>query len=116
MKIVWSRSFGWNMSFNGAGKFRPSKWDPMEITDKHFNSPDCYPWREVFAYWPVKTIGGKWVWLRKIYKQKYWAVWGHGFHSEPHVEYGELFDVLKNPNSEMNTKGFIPKPPPRFVK
>lgn len=85
------------MSFNGAGKFRPGAWQPMEITEKLFNGPDCYIWREVFAYRPVKTISGKWVWMRKIYKQRYRAVWGGGFHMEPHVEYGELFDILTSP-------------------
>lgn len=71
-----------------------SKW--MEITSRIYNGCDCYPWMEVFAWWPVKTIGGKRVWLRKIYKRKFWAVWGNGFHMEPEVEYGELFDILKN--------------------
>lgn len=109
------------MSFNGAGKFRPSKWEPMEITQKIFDGPDSYPWREVFAYWPVKTISGKRIWLRKVYKQKYWAVWGTGFHTEPHVEYGELFDVLKNPTGNEVPLGLgqvppKPAPPPRIVK
>jgi hypothetical protein len=66
----------------------------MEITERLFDGPDCYTWREVFAYWPVKTICGKYVWLRKIYKQRYWAMWGTGFHMEPIVEFAELFDVL----------------------
>jgi hypothetical protein len=67
----------------------------MEITQRIFDGPDCYAWREVFALWPVKTINGKYVWLRKIYKQRYWAVWGQHFHMEPHVEYAEIFDILK---------------------
>lgn len=70
----------------------------LEITEKIYNGPDCYPWREVFAFLPVKTITGKYVWLRKIYKQKYWAVWGTGFHMEPHVEYAELFEILNGSN------------------
>ena len=68
----------------------------MEITQRLWNGPDCYTWREVFAFTPVKTIGGKWIWLKKIYKQRCWVVWGTGFHMEPHVEYGTLFDVIKN--------------------
>lgn len=67
----------------------------LEITERLFNGPDCYHWREVFALWPVKTISGKYVWLRKIYKQRFWAVWGTGFHMEPEVEYAELFDILQ---------------------
>lgn len=66
----------------------------MEITERFHNGPDCYPWRKVFAWLPVKTISGRYVWLRSIYKQKYWAVWGNGFHYEPLVEYAELFDIL----------------------
>lgn len=66
----------------------------MEITQRIYNGPDCYNWREVFALWPVKTITGNRVWLRKVYKQKFWAVWGHGFHMEPHVEYADLFEIL----------------------
>lgn len=67
----------------------------MEITSRIYNGCDCYPWMEVFAWLPVKTIGGKRVWLSKVYKRKFWAVWGNGFHMEPEVEYAELFDVLK---------------------
>jgi hypothetical protein len=71
------------------------EWDDMIITQRIFDGPDCYTWREVFAWFPIKTIGGKYVWLRKIYKQRYWGVWGTGFHMEPYVEYAELFDILK---------------------
>lgn len=66
----------------------------MEIKQKIFNGPDCYSWRKVFAFLPVKTIGNRYVWLRSVYKQRYWAVFGTGFHMEPHVEYAELFDIL----------------------
>jgi hypothetical protein len=67
---------------------------PVEITERIYKGADCYRWREVYAWWPVKTISGKYIWGRKIYKQRYWAVWGQGFHMEPHVEYAELFDIL----------------------
>jgi hypothetical protein len=77
------------LSYYGLGKLLPGGMERI------FNGPDCYRWREVFAFWPVKTIGGKRVWLRKIYKQRYWAVWGKGFHMEPEVEYAELFEILK---------------------
>ena len=66
----------------------------MEITQRLFDGPDCYPWMEVFAYWPVRTVSNKWVWCSKIYKRRYWVVWGTGFHMEPHVEYGTLFDMI----------------------
>jgi hypothetical protein len=88
MKYNINRSIGWNLDMV-----------KVEITNRIFDGPDCYSWREVFAYWPVKTIGGKYVWLRKVYKQRFWAVWGpSGFHMEPEVEYAELFDILSHPN------------------
>lgn len=74
-------------------KFSPDTWSPMEMT-RIYDGADCYPWREVFAWWPVKTIGGKHVWLKKVFKRKIWIVWGTGFHMEPAVEYGTLFDMV----------------------
>ena len=75
-------------------------WKYMEITQQIHDGPDCYPWRPVFAFWPVKTISGKYVWLRRVYKRRFWVVWGRGFHMEPTVEYGELFDVLTQDHSQ----------------
>jgi hypothetical protein len=60
------------------------------------DGPDCYPWRPVFAWWPVKTITGKRVWWAKLYKRRIWVVWGKGFHMEPHVEFGTLFEILES--------------------
>jgi len=85
VKIVWGRSLGFNLGLN-----------KVEITQRIFDGPDCYNWRPVFALWPVKTIGGRYVWLRTVYKQRFWAVWGRGFHMEPEVEYAELFDILED--------------------
>jgi hypothetical protein len=68
----------------------------VEITQRIYDGPDCYPWRKTFALLPVKTVSGKYVWLKPVYKQKFWVIWGTGFHMEPHVEYGEIFDVLKD--------------------
>ena len=73
----------------GTGEYRI-----LEITQRIHDGADCYPWREVFAFWPVKTISGRYVWLRKIYKQRFWIVWGASFHMEPEVEYAELFEIL----------------------
>ena len=83
MKFDINRSIGWNLD---RAK--------MEITQRIHDGADCYPWRRTFALWPVQTIGGRWIWLRTVYKQKFWAVWGTGFHMEPEVEYAELFDIL----------------------
>ena len=87
MKFDINRSIGWNLD-NAT----------VEITQRIHDGADCYPWRRTFALWPVKTIGGRWIWLKPVYKQKFWAVWGKGFHMEPEVEYAELFEVLSNEN------------------
>ena len=83
MKFDFNRSIGWNLEMQN-----------VEITERIFNGPDCYPWRKTFAIWPVKTIGNRYVWLRTVYKQRFWAVWGRGVHMEPEVEYAELLDIL----------------------
>lgn len=74
----------------------PEECITLEITQRIYDGCDCYPWRQVFALWPVKTLSGRYVWFRKIYKRRFWVVWGTGFHMEPEVEYAELFDILKN--------------------
>jgi hypothetical protein len=84
-RINLNRSYGWNLSRNN-----------VEITQRIWDGPDCYPWREVFAIWPVRTISGRYVWLKKVYKRRFWAVWGTGFHMEPEVEYGTVFDMLQD--------------------
>ena len=89
MSIVWSRSIGWNIELQG---YKKRKMEYTIIDD----GADCYPWREVFAWWPVKTVTGHGVWWKKVYKRKVWVVWGTGFHMEPEVQYAELFDILKN--------------------
>lgn len=72
----------------------------MNITERIFDGPDCYHWRNVFAWWPVKTISGKYVWMNWIYKQRFWAwaVWGTGFHMEPCVEYATILEIMCNPD------------------
>lgn len=66
----------------------------MEITSIITNGCDCYPWREVFALWPVKTVSGKIVFCKRVYKRKVWVVWGRGFHMEPEVQYATIFEIL----------------------
>lgn len=101
MKIVWSRSLGFNielhkarMSYNGAAKWNPSPGKKYMETTVITDGAGCYPWREIFAWWPVKTSKGKKVWWRKVYKRRVWVVWGTGFHMEPSIQYAELFDIL----------------------
>ncbi len=66
----------------------------MEPTAIITNGCDCYPWMETFAWLPVKTITGKMVWWKKLYKRKVWIVWGTGFHMEPEVQYATAFDLI----------------------
>lgn len=81
--IKLNRSVGWN-------KDRTQ----MNITQVITDGADCYPWREVFAWWPVKTVTGRGVWWKKVYKRRVWVVWGTGFHMEPEVQYATAFDML----------------------
>jgi hypothetical protein len=88
LKIVWSRSVGWNLNF------RSLKKEGMEYTIIN-DGADCYPWREVFVWWPwVTTVSGKRVWWKKVYKRRVWVVWGTGFHMEPETQYATAFDLL----------------------
>lgn len=84
VKFNFNRSLGWNLDMQ-----------QVEITERIFNGADCYSWRKTFALWPVKTIGGQYVWLRTVYKQRFWAVWGNGFHMEPTSEYATLLEILQ---------------------
>lgn len=107
MKILWGRSIRWNieynkarMSYNGANKFNPKPGHQyMEMTIIK-DGAGCYPWREVFAWWPRKTVAGKKVWWKKVYKRRVWIVWGTGFHMEPAVQYATLFEVLSLDNDK----------------
>jgi hypothetical protein len=94
MKIVWGRSIGFNIELNKMVKLtRPKPGISMEYTIVT-DGADCYPWREVYAWWPRKTVSGQRVWLEKVFKRKVWVIWGTGFHMEPEVEFATLFDLL----------------------
>lgn len=92
MKIVWGRSIGWNIDLHG---YKKRKMDYRIITD----GVDCYPWHEVFAWWPIKTISGRGVWWKKVYKRRVWVVWGTGFHMEPETQYATAFDLITHDDS-----------------
>ena len=70
------------------------EWVPMEKTIIT-NGCDCYPWREVYAWLPKRTIAGKIVWGQKVFKRRVWMVWGTGFHMEPEVQYATLFELIQ---------------------
>lgn len=84
-KPQWNRSIGWNLDRQG-----------MQITEIITDGADCYPWREVYAWWPVKTIAGRYVWRQRVFKRRVWLVWGTGFHMEPETQYATAFDLLKH--------------------
>jgi hypothetical protein len=88
MKVVWSRSIGWNLDFRNLKK------EGMKytiITD----GAGCYPWRETFIWWPwITTMTGKRVWWKRVYKRRVWVVWGTGFHMEPDDQTATAFDLL----------------------
>lgn len=52
-----------------------------------------YNWRPMFAIMPHKSISGKWIWLEKCAIRK---VWRGNFVPEPYIEYGNVFDVLRD--------------------
>ena len=85
MAIKWNRSVGYNLD-----RYAAMKMEYTIIKD----GADCYPWKEVYAWLPEKTITGKAIWGRKVYKRKVWVVWGSGFHMEPEVQYATAFDLL----------------------
>jgi hypothetical protein len=95
LKIVWSRSIGFNIELNKMAKLRrPIPGISMKYTVVT-DGADCYPWRETFIWWPwVTTVTGKRVWWKRVYKRRVWVVWGTGFHMEPEVQYATAFDLL----------------------
>lgn len=104
MKLIWGRSINFNLQINGMEKFSPDTWSPMKVTSVITDGCDCYPWRQVFAWLPTKTVSGKYVWGVKLYKRKVWLVWGNSFHMEPEVQYATLFDILEG-NDDVLGKG-----------
>lgn len=61
------------------------------ITD----GPKCFNWKASFAWLPVRTITGKVVWLRRIYKRRYMSVWASGKYKMLVTEYADIFEILE---------------------
>jgi hypothetical protein len=97
MKLVWSRSIGWNIQLHG---YKKKKMDYYVITD----GADCYPWHEYFAILPRNTVGGTRIFWEKAYKRKVWVVWGTGFHMEPETQHATLFELLTYDDKNTFTK------------
>ena len=49
-------------------------------------------WVRTWALLPHKTIGGRYVWLKKCYCRRVWVY--TGFVDEPETQYAEFFDIL----------------------
>ncbi len=82
--VKLNRSIGWNIARQ-----------TMKITQVIENGAGCYPWREVFVWWPwATTITGKRIWWERVFKRRVWVVWGSGFHMEPEVQYATMFELL----------------------
>lgn len=52
-----------------------------------------HDWAKTFVLFPHRTIGKRWVWLKRVYVRRVWVY--TGFIDEPETQYGELFDILK---------------------
>lgn len=83
-------------------KFGNDTFSPMKITQVITDGCDCYPWHEVYAWLPVKTITGKTIWMDRVFKRKIWVVWGIGFHMEPEVEYATMFELIADNKDRYN--------------
>lgn len=58
--------------------------------------PYCYNWTIWFAWYPVKTVSKKWVWLRYIFKRKVRVICQLGGIYEDRIQYGTVFDLVQN--------------------
>lgn len=99
--MLWGRSINDNIRWRNRVKYEPKnpgtgEYWTLTITQVITDGVDCYPWHEVYAWWPVKTIAGKYVWRTKVFKRRVWVVWGTGFHMEPEVQYATAFDLIKD--------------------
>jgi hypothetical protein len=67
------------------------KWGTDYVAKKRI----MYPWEKKFAWFPV-TVHSKLKWLTTVYRKRY-AVSGDQRNLPPMYEYGNLFDVIKDP-------------------
>jgi hypothetical protein len=51
-----------------------------------------HDWVPTFVVLPHRTIGNRWVWLKKVYIRRAWVY--TGFVDEPETQYAELFDIV----------------------
>lgn len=75
------------MSFKGIPLPPGYKWqkvDPVVLSAK--------PWRKTFAILPVKTITGKWVFGKIVYKRR--ALIGWAMHDAYETQYATFLEIL----------------------
>jgi len=52
-----------------------------------------HDWARTFVLLPHRTIGKRWVWLKRVYIRRVWVY--TGFIDEPETQYAEFFDILR---------------------
>jgi hypothetical protein len=63
-----------------------------EIID---NGAGCFPWTKCFVMLPRRSIKGKLLFFKWVYKRRVWLIWGRGFHMEPEDQYADIFEILE---------------------
>lgn len=59
--------------------------------------PFFTPWKQWFAWRPVRTLSGELAWMRKIYRRAYEKTYVN--HDDwTRYQYGSLLDVIANPD------------------
>lgn len=73
-----------HMSFYNSERYRNIKTGDVTAVE--------HDWVSTFVLLPHKTIGNKYVWLKRVYMRRVWVY--TGFIDEPETQYAELFDIL----------------------
>ena len=62
------------------------------------NPPYCYNWKPWFAFFPVKTISGKIIWWKSIYKRKVRIRYDNPYMNPivDTIQYGTALDLIHN--------------------
>jgi hypothetical protein len=103
--ILLNRSINDNIKWRNRVRYEPKnpgtgEYWTLNITQIITDGADCYPWHEVFVWWPHTTITGKKIFWQKAFKRRVWIVWGTGFHMEPETQYATLFELMTYENEK----------------
>ena len=60
------------------------------------DTPDYYPWRKCYVWYPVQTISGRYAWFEQLYKRRVWVYLGsyYSLCYEPETQYATLLELL----------------------